>query len=687
MGCCCCCVKTTRDEPETYEKRRNCTDIFFALLFIAMLACFVALGVIAFDKGDVRSIVYGHDYLGHYCGEGEAPPDFESKIPETAMFQSKKWEENKFVWYPLPLAINYSSVFSHLSRYLNLGVCVKTCPETDVEALKLLAQGGNATHPTLLEKIRVFSYGTTAANGETVQAASQMYAVYDSSELIRKCLPKLTQPEEVRDIISDPFLQKAYTFAMQGAHEVQNSWRVFIIEAAICVALCFVFIVLMRYMVDLLVWLVILCLFFILAGGGAICYFLYHTRGESTYLPVSGISDYALLFLVFAIILWVLSLVYLFIILALCSKVRLVCAVIKISSRVLASVPSLLIVPIVIGVLILVVLTWSVAVGMALYSARKSDSKLSLVPVTDGLKFSDETVVVINNTKFYSVASRVLETDHIFEYLAVADLFAFLWTMGFLSAFSFTVVAFVSVFWYFSSLHNSEKAVPLFGVCRAVCWTLVYHTGTIALGSLIIAIIQTIRFLLSYFAKKAKAAMGDNQLFKCVFYCMKCFVACFEKVLSVINKNAYVMMCITSNGFCLSACSAVSMILTYAVELLFLGWLLGVVIFFGKLFVVGSCCVSAYFLCTVESLAPDVEVKFMPVLVVGVMAYFMCTVFFNVYNSAADALLVCYCYDRKMNESNGLYYVPYELEHQLKDYSQREKLREFNAMQAAAHQD
>ncbi|RNF09165.1 solute carrier family 44 protein member 2 [Trypanosoma conorhini] len=683
-GCCCGCQQDDSNLPEKYEENRSCTDIFFMIVFILFLGAFAALGFIAFKSGDLRGVVFGNDYLGYACGDGAGPPGFANHVPEDALFQSKKWAENTRVWYPLPLMQEVTDVL-HISSYLNLGICVKECPKTNPEGLKeLLAD--NMTGPNL-KKMQVYSYGDVSKTGHPVSAASKMYAVYHTSSILRKCLPDLTQPPEVGKKLSSPYLEKAYTFILQGVNEVANSWRVIAIEAGICLVACFIFVILMRFCVSVVVWLILFCIFLLLAGGGGIAFFLFHTRGESSYLPVAGVQKYSNLFLVLALVLWFLAIIYMFVILALCSKIRLVCAIIKISGRVMGSAPTMIFLPFAATLAILAFFVWAVLVGLCLYSAKESGTAYSLVPLSEALRFQDVPLVKVNETQFFKVASQVLNSRYSLEYFLIADLFGFLWTMAFLNAACFTTIAFVSVFWYFSSLCNDDKSVPICGVCKAVFWTVFYHTGTLALGSLLIAIIQTIRFLLAYLAKKAQSMLHDSALICCLACYLECFLAYFERVISLINTNAFVMMCLTSQCFCVSACRAIEFILSYTVELLFLTGFVSVVIFLGELFVVAACCASAYFLCDVPELATDIRVYVMPLIVIGVMAFLLSRAFFGVYESAATALLMCYCYDLKVNASRAMYYVPEELEHQLFDYSQKEKLRQFNEQQAAVHQE
>ena len=66
-----------------------------------------------------------------------------------------------------------------------------------------------------------------------------------------------------------------------------------------------------------------------------------------------------------------------------------------------------------------------------------------------------------------------------------------------------------------------------------------YHTGSLAFGALIIAIIQFIRFILGYIQrqlkkrKEARWAQIMLSIFQCCFWCL-------EKVLRYVNRQAYI---------------------------------------------------------------------------------------------------------------------------------------------------
>ena len=83
----------------------------------------------------------------------------------------------------------------------------------------------------------------------------------------------------------------------------------------------------------------------------------------------------------------------------------------------------------------------------------------------------------------------------------------------------------------------------------AAFWRLLrYHLGTAAFGSLIIALIQLIRIILTYvqhIVKKyeKKGCTGSKALvavLKAVLCCLQCCMACFERFMKFININAYI---------------------------------------------------------------------------------------------------------------------------------------------------
>lgn len=105
---------------------------------------------------------------------------------------------------------------------------------------------------------------------------------------------------------------------------------------------------------------------------------------------------------------------------------------------------------------------------------------------------------------------------------------------------------------FFFFAHTSTP-VPFYSLplSQAFLSSLYYHMGTIAFGSLIIAIILTIRAILAYIQRKAKKS--HNKILEYLACIIGCIVWCIEKIMRFINKHAYIMTAIYGYSFCKAA--------------------------------------------------------------------------------------------------------------------------------------
>lgn len=65
-----------------------------------------------------------------------------------------------------------------------------------------------------------------------------------------------------------------------------------------------------------------------------------------------------------------------------------------------------------------------------------------------------------------------------------------------------------------------------------------FHAGSIAFGSLIIAVVQLLRVILAYIQKKLKGKSG--KIVDALLCMLQCCLWCFEKILRYINRQAYI---------------------------------------------------------------------------------------------------------------------------------------------------
>ena len=112
-----------------------------------------------------------------------------------------------------------------------------------------------------------------------------------------------------------------------------------------------------------------------------------------------------------------------------------------------------------------------------------------------------------------------------------------------------------------------------------------YHTGTLAFGSLIIAIIKAIRTAIQYIEDKIKEKGADKGPVKVVMCLCKCCLWCLEKFMKFINRNAYILTAIKGTNFCKSAKDAFSLITRNCVRVAVIDNVTDFLLFLGKLVV------------------------------------------------------------------------------------------------------
>ena len=113
-------------------------------------------------------------------------------------------------------------------------------------------------------------------------------------------------------------------------------------------------------------------------------------------------------------------------------------------------------------------------------------------------------------------------------------------------------------FWYFTTNKSHKRRVP---VMTGLKTTLMKHMGSVAFGSMIIAIVQLLRAILAYIDRKSKDVQKKNVVIRYVFKCLACCLWCFEKCVKYVSTNAYILVAMKGKSFCSSAVEAVGIII------------------------------------------------------------------------------------------------------------------------------
>uniref|UniRef100_A0A8C1V0V5 Choline transporter-like protein n=1 Tax=Cyprinus carpio TaxID=7962 RepID=A0A8C1V0V5_CYPCA len=239
--------------------------------------------------------------------------------------------------------------------------------------------------------------------------------------------------------------------------------------------------------------------------------------------------------------------------------------------------------------------------------------------------------------------------------LQIYNVFAFLWCVNFVIALGHCTLAgaFGSYYWAFSK----PADIPTFPLIQSFMRALRYHVGSLAFGALILTLVQIVRIVLEYLDHKFKEA--QNPCTRFIMCCLKCCFYCLEKFIKFINRNAYIMIAIYGKNFCVSAKNAFSLLMRNIIRVVVLDKVTDLLLFFGKLLVVGGVGVLAFFFFSGRIQTPGTTFEtaalnyyWMPIITVVFGAYLIAHGFFSVYNMGVDTLFLCFLEDLERNDGS-----------------------------------
>mmetsp|Transcript_33694 Transcript_33694/g.42428 ORF Transcript_33694/g.42428 Transcript_33694/m.42428 type:complete len:669 (+) Transcript_33694:184-2190(+) len=589
---------------------RKCTDIIFMLLIIA---CWVALTFLGFvvcgvipstqlDAGNPWRLINGIDYEGQICGVDSAVKD-KSKI------------------FYLPDFASSSAI----------GICVESCPtSTDYEQFICTYDTTVSANPNTDELATAYSYvaeGLCMYHVESTDAFN--YCVYTSA---------LTAAyDDLTDALGS--LSVNYTGALNGTVTTEaSSWfddfsadlfsSVYVIlgfgiGVALVVGFTYLFFLRIPGVLFLLTWGLIALIFLLWLVSGLFCYTTAQTwQNDGIHSSTQSKGLLILSYILFAIAgLWFVLILFLR------KRIQLALGVTKEAARAVASMKLLMVWPVIqtLGVLCFLI-PWTI---YALYLASSG-------------------AVTVNTDSI--VATKTFTYSDNIRYAGLYMLFSWFWTSQFVIAMGQIVVAMAVSTWYFCT--EKKKQIGNLTVITSIKKSLFYHIGTGAFGSLIIAIIKTIRAIIAYFQRKAKKS--GNKVLQAVLCCIQCCMWCIEKCMKFLNKNAYIQTAIYGYNFCKSAKKAFFLIARNIVRIAAVSMVGDFVLFIGKVLIPILTTILAY-LVLAYSMSDQLHGLYTPCIFIFLLAYFVALMFVEVFGMAISTILMCYVADEEMNGGKAVF--------------------------------
>ncbi|XP_054319876.2 choline transporter-like protein 2 isoform X2 [Pongo pygmaeus] len=666
---------------------RGCTDVICCVFLLVAIVGYVAVGIIAWTHGDPRKVIYPTDSRGEFCGQ-----------------KGTKNENKPYLFY-----FNIVKCASPLVllefQCPTPQICVEKCPNRYLTYL-------NARSSRDFEYYKQFcvpGFKNNKGVAEVLRDGDCPAVLIPSKPLARRCFPAIHAYKGVLMVGNETTYEdghgarKNITDLVEGAKKANGvlearqlamrifedytvSWYWIIIGLVIAMAMSLLFIILLRFLAGIMVWVMIIMVILVLGYGIFHCYMEYsRLRGEAgsdvSLVDLGFQTDFRVYlhlrqtWLAFMIILSILEVIIILLLIFLRKRILIAIALIKEASRAVGYVMCSMLYPLVTFFLLCLCIAYWASTAVFLSTSNEAVYKIfddGLCPFT-AKTCNPETFPSSNESRqcpnarcqfaFYGGESgyhRALLGLQIF------NAFMFFWLANFVLALGQVTLAgaFASYYW---ALRKPDD-LPAFPLFSAFGRALRYHTGSLAFGALILAIVQIIRVILEYLDQRLKAA--ENKFAKCLMTCLKCCFWCLEKFIKFLNRNAYIMIAIYGTNFCTSARNAFFLLMRNIIRVAVLDKVTDFLFLLGKLLIVGSVGILAFFFFThririVQDTAPPLNYYWVPILTVIVGSYLIAHGFFSVYGMCVDTLFLCFCEDLERND--GSQERPYFMSPELRD--------------------
>uniref|UniRef100_A0A8C2JRD1 Choline transporter-like protein n=1 Tax=Cyprinus carpio TaxID=7962 RepID=A0A8C2JRD1_CYPCA len=432
-----------------------------------------------------------------------------------------------------------------------------------------------------------------------------------------------------------------------------------------------IFVLLLRFLAGVMVWVMILMVVLVIGYGKGSC-LVYGSQITLYFLYMFMLITKHWVYF-FLIILCIVEVVIILLLIFLRKRLRIAIALIKEASKAIGHVMSSLFYPLLtFALLSLVIAYWAIT---AVFLSTSNEPVYKVSNTTECMYSTNtcnpETFNSSNITTecpgaeclfaFYGGETLYHKYLILFQFY---NLFLFFWCANFVTALGQVTLAgaFASYYWAF----KKPDDIPAFPIFNSLGRALRYHTGSLAFGSLILAIVQIIRVILEYLDQKLKGA--QNKCAKFLLSCLKCCFWCLEKFIKFLNRNAYIMVAIYGKNFCTSAKDAFFLLMRNIIRVAVLDKVTDFLLFLGKLLIVGIVGICSFFFFTgkikmVEVAAPSLNYYWVPILTVVIGAYLIAHGFFSVYAMCVDTLFLCFLEDLERNDGTAdrPYFMPERL--------------------------
>jgi hypothetical protein len=310
-----------------------------------------------------------------------------------------------------------------------------------------------------------------------------------------------------------------------------------------------------------------------------------------------------------------------------CNKIRLAVALVQVTAKYINNVWCIIFVPFLFFFIVIIWIVYWISLSIFLYATGEFD---------EGSK-------VIANFNW----------DAKIRYSWWFHLFSLFYMTAVISAYASFIYSSSACIWYFTS----EKGIESHPIAKSFKRGIRYHFGSLAFGSLIIAIVRLIMVWLEVIKRRVeKTATNktESKCFKCIISCLQCCMGCIGKIMEFINKHAYIQIALKGDNFCTAAWEGFALIVRNLGRFSSLTAIGSIFSLIGTVFISVASGVIGYFVITkVSYFSDELNSCVLPVVVFIIIGFILGLVTMNIFGTSGDALMHSFLLDEEINKGQA----------------------------------
>jgi choline transporter-like protein 2/4/5 len=667
---------------------RKCRDIGFLVIFIAFWVAMIVNSSFGFNQGNPLRLTYGLDYKGNVCGDKQANPGL---------------RELELRYWLNPNQVYQSGLKSNEFKLANARtICLLDCPIPSEDQLNWVCDYPDgdiriSMNDWIDRNYDYFEFLTPEMRNSSLQLQGPCYPVVFPSVNVYWSCQFIARASNVsfrhwqqmggvninEDIIIDKSIHRSInspsSVLKRYMADIGKAWPVLIVCGGMLpLFLSVIWLLMIRHFVAAMPWITV-ALFNVLIVSVTMFYYLKAGWiGNDAISPIIGEHDpYIRVFAreihhlrAVAVLMTFIMFVAVLTSIAIVRRILMATSVLKVAAKVIGEVQALIIFPIIPYTILAIFYMFWFSAALHLFSSGQ---------------------VVQNdcnaNCCAYDLASKRVNCDrccgysiHYTPHIGVAilfHLFGCYWATQFFIACSSTVIA-GSVASYYWARGETSPEIPFLPVFSSMKRLMRYSLGSVALGSLIVSFVESIRFMLESIRRKLKVSSTtpNSWIGKAAFHSSRGCLRSIEWTIKSVNRNAYIMIAITGKSFCKASAIATELIINNILRIGRVNVIGDVILFLGKLCVSLSSALSAFLMLDshrFSSAHNKISSPVFPVLVCWGLGYVVATLFFAVVEMSIDTIILSFCQDSEEHQGTAQYAPPLLIE-TLNDQSEMQRL-------------